>query len=111
MRQTVEIHAAIIIGHIDLASVNHRRIKLVEQKLDAPPCRLRVAGVVWRNPADLVETLGVCVDHARGEAAPKLKITLEIEAELPSGAPENVVRTVTENCRTLRFDSQGFEEA
>jgi hypothetical protein len=27
-----------------------------------------------------------------------------------SGAPENVVRTVTENCRTLRFSSQGFEE-
>ncbi len=27
-----------------------------------------------------------------------------------AGAPENVVRTVTENSRTLKFTSQGFEE-
>jgi hypothetical protein len=51
------------------------------------------------------------VQHLAGLLDAKMKITLEIEAELPSGAPENVVRTVTENCRTLKFDSQGFEEA
>jgi hypothetical protein len=34
----------------------------------------------------------------------------KIEAEIPSGAPENVVRTVTENSRTLRFGpGSGFE--
>jgi hypothetical protein len=37
-------------------------------------------------------------------------VTLEIQAEIPSGAPENVVRTVTENGRTLKFTTQGFEE-
>jgi len=26
------------------------------------------------------------------------------------GVPDNVVRTVSENCRTLNFISQGFEE-
>jgi hypothetical protein len=36
-------------------------------------------------------------------------VTLEIEAEIPSGAPDNVVRIVTENGRTLKFTSQGFE--
>jgi hypothetical protein len=36
-------------------------------------------------------------------------VTLEIEAEIPNGAPDNVVRTVTENGRTLKFKSQGFE--
>ena len=36
-------------------------------------------------------------------------MTLEIEAEIPNGAPDNVVRTVTENGRTLKFKSQGFE--
>ena len=51
------------------------------------------------------------VQHLAGLLDAKVKITLEIEAEMPSGAPENVVRTVTENCRTLKFDSQGFEEA
>jgi len=29
---------------------------------------------------------------------------------LPAGAPKNVVRTVTENGRTLKFNSQGFEK-
>jgi hypothetical protein len=39
-----------------------------------------------------------------------VKVTLEIQADIPSGAPDHVVRTVTENCRTLKFDSQGFEK-
>lgn len=37
-------------------------------------------------------------------------VTLEIEATLPNGTPDNVVRTVTENSRTLKFTSQGFEK-
>jgi hypothetical protein len=51
------------------------------------------------------------VQHLAGLLDANVKITLEIAADMPSGAPENVVRTVTENCRTLKFDSQGFEEA
>jgi hypothetical protein len=50
------------------------------------------------------------VQHLAGLLDAKVKITLEIQADMPSGAPENVVRTVTENCRTLKFDSQGFED-
>ena len=38
-------------------------------------------------------------------------LTLEIHAELASGVPEKVVRPVTENCRTLKFKDQGFEES
>ena len=34
--------------------------------------------------------------------------TLEIEAEVPAGAPDHVVWTVTENRRMLKFTSQGF---
>ena len=45
-----------------------------------------------------------------GLVGSKVKVTLEVEAELPDGAPEHVVRTVTENSRTLRFTSHGFEE-
>jgi hypothetical protein len=40
----------------------------------------------------------------------RVTVTLEIEAEMPNGAPEQVVRVVTENGRTLRFTSQGFEK-
>ena len=39
-----------------------------------------------------------------------VRVTLEIDARIPNGAPETVVRIVTENCRTLKFDSQGFEK-
>jgi hypothetical protein len=40
----------------------------------------------------------------------KVRVTLEIEAEVPDGAPDAVVRTVTENARTLKFTSHGFEK-
>ena len=39
-----------------------------------------------------------------------VKVTLEIEADIPAGAPDDVVRTVVESCRTVRFQSHGFEE-
>jgi hypothetical protein len=51
------------------------------------------------------------VQHLAGLLGAKVTITVEIEAEIPSGAPDNVGRTVTENCRTLKFDNQGFEES
>ena len=50
------------------------------------------------------------VSHLTGLVGSKVELTLEIEADIPDGAPEHVVRTVTENARTLRFRSQGFEE-
>ncbi len=50
------------------------------------------------------------VQHLASLVGANVQVTLEIHATLPDGAPENVVRTVTENCRTLKFTSQGFEE-
>jgi Protein of unknown function (DUF499) len=50
------------------------------------------------------------VSHLSGLMNSTVKVTLEIDAEIPSGAPDQVVRTVTENCRTLKFTSQGFEQ-
>jgi hypothetical protein len=49
------------------------------------------------------------VAHLAGLVGAKVTVTLEIQAEVPSGAPEHVVRTVTENSRTLKFTSHGFE--
>ena len=54
---------------------------------------------------------GSVVQHLAGLLDANVMITIEIEAEIPSGAPDNVVRTVTENCRTLKFESSGFEES
>ncbi|MHB1344134.1 MAG: Swt1 family HEPN domain-containing protein [Thermoleophilia bacterium] len=50
------------------------------------------------------------IAHLAGLVGAKVRVTLEVEAELPSGAPDHVVRTVTENSRTLKFTSQGFEK-
>ena len=49
------------------------------------------------------------IAHLTGLLGAKVKVTLEIEAEVPDGVPDTVVRTVTENGRTLKFTSQGFE--
>jgi predicted AAA+ superfamily ATPase len=50
------------------------------------------------------------VSHLAGLVGAKVKVTLEIEATIPDGASEQVVRTVTENGRTLKFGSSGFEK-
>ena len=49
------------------------------------------------------------IAHLAGLVGATVTVTLEIEAEVPAGAPDHVVRTVTENGRTLKFTSQGFE--
>ena len=50
------------------------------------------------------------ISHLSGLVGAEVKVTLEIEAKVPSGAPENVVRTVTENSQTLKFRNHGFEK-
>ena len=50
------------------------------------------------------------ISHLSGLVGARVTVTLEIDAEVPMGAPDQVVRTVTENSRTLKFKSQGFEK-
>ncbi|MBS1819352.1 MAG: DUF499 domain-containing protein [Acidobacteria bacterium] len=50
------------------------------------------------------------ISHLAGLVGANVKVTLEIDAQMPDGASEQVVRTVTENGRTLKFVSQGFEQ-
>jgi hypothetical protein len=50
------------------------------------------------------------VQHLGKLVRSKIELTLEIQADIPGGAPDHVVRTVTENCRTLKFKTYGFEE-
>ena len=50
------------------------------------------------------------VQHLSGLVKAEVEVTLEISAKIPDGAPDHVVRTVTENCNTLHFTSYGFEE-
>lgn len=50
------------------------------------------------------------IQHLTALNGAKVKITLEIEAEIPEGVPDDIARTVMENCRTLKFNSQSFEQ-
>ena len=59
-----------------------------------------------RNASQIADEV---VSHLSSLPRARVTVTLEIEAEIPEGAPENVVRTVTENSRTLKFVSHGFE--
>jgi len=50
------------------------------------------------------------IPHLSSLVGAEVRVTLEIEAQVPTGASDHVVRTVTGNSRTLRFSSQGFEK-
>ena len=58
-----------------------------------------------------VHYIGRVLDKLTSAPLPesKVTVTLEIQASFPEGLPDNVVRTVTENGRTLKFSSQGFD--
>lgn len=49
------------------------------------------------------------IAHLVGLVGADVTVTLEIEANVPGGVSESVVRIVTENGRSLKFTSQGFE--
>jgi hypothetical protein len=78
------------------------------------PIPKRFHGSVTLDPArvgrDASRIADEVIAHLTGLLGATVKVTLEIEAEIPSGAPDHVVRTVTENSRTLKFTSQGFEK-
>lgn len=78
-----------------------------------PPAPKRFHGSVPLDPTrvgrDASRIADEVIAHLAGLVGATVKVTLEIEAEIPSGAPEKVVRTVTENGRTLKFTNQGFE--
>ena len=78
------------------------------------PQPTRFHGTVTLDPAraglDASRIADEVISHLSGLVGAKVTVTLEIEAEVPLGAPDHVVRTVTENSRTLKFTSQGFEK-
>ncbi len=49
------------------------------------------------------------LSHLATVPGARLRISMEIEAEMPDGASEDVQRTVSENSNQLKFDSHGFE--
>jgi hypothetical protein len=61
---------------------------------------------VGRDAGKIAEEI---VQHLALQPGATVEVTLEIRAQIPEGAPDNIVRIVTENARTLKFTAQGFE--
>lgn len=49
------------------------------------------------------------LQHLTALPGSTVSITLEIQAEVSDGFPDETIRTVSENCRTLKFKNQSFE--
>ena len=62
---------------------------------------------VGRDASRIAEEV---IAHLNGLVGATVTVTIEIEADIPTGAPDHVVRTVTENSRALKFTSHGFEK-
>lgn len=74
----------------------------------------RFYGTVRLDPArlnrDAAQVSAEVVQHLTALLGSEVEVTLEIQASVPDGIPDNVVRTVSENCKTLKFENQGFEQ-
>ena len=77
-----------------------------------PPTLKRFHGAVTldatRVGRDASQIADEVIAHLAGDVGANVTVTLEIQAEIPNGAPDHVVRTVTENSRTRNFTNQGL---
>jgi hypothetical protein len=87
-----------------------------ELRIPVAPVRARPRrfhGTVQLDPArvgrDASRIADEVIAHLVGQVGAEVRVTLEIETRLPDGASDHLVRTVTENSRTLKFTSHGFE--
>ena len=75
----------------------------------------RFYGVIDIDPVRMSRDAGQVADevvkHFAGLAGTDVEVRIEITAESEEGFAEDVVRTVTENAKTLKFDQHGFEES
>jgi len=73
----------------------------------------RYFGTVTLEPTrvgrDASKIADAVITHLVGLLGSSVRITMEIEATIPEGVPEHVVRTVTENSREMKFQTHGFE--
>jgi hypothetical protein len=59
---------------------------------------------------DMQKYVEEIIQHLTSVDGAKVKISLEVEAESTDGFTQQTVRTISENCRTLRVRDSGFEE-
>ena len=79
----------------------------------APVIRRETGGPFQVDPiragAEAGKIVQEILTHLINLPGAQVQVTLEIDTRVPGGIPENVVRIVTENAKTLRFTNHGFE--
>ncbi|HEU5434045.1 MAG TPA: hypothetical protein VFU81_20415, partial [Thermomicrobiales bacterium] len=79
------------------------------------PVMRRFHGAVEINPQRPIPALTAAIEevvqHLTALPGATVRVTLEIEADAAVGVPDDIVRAVVENSRTLKFHSAEFEEA
>lgn len=80
----------------------------------APAARpKRFFGTLRLEPARVGRDAGRAAEevilHLTGLPGASPEIVLEIQIRVPGGIPDSVMRTIIENCRTLKFESFDFE--
>ena len=74
----------------------------------------RFHGTTALNPLRLSRDAGQIADeviqHLTKLPGASVEVTIEVQGQIPDGAPDDVVRTISENCRTLKFSNFDFEE-
>jgi muconolactone delta-isomerase len=82
------------------------------EKIAAAPRRFH--GTVELDPErvgrDASQIADEVISHLSSLVGAEVRVTLDIDAKIPSGASEQVVRTVTENSKSLKFQQHGFEK-
>ena len=81
---------------------------------DAPEIHRRFFGSVRLDSARAARDFGKVaeevLDHLTTLPKAKVTVTVDIQAEVPDGVEDRVRRIVSENCRTLKFESHDFEK-
>ena len=79
-------------------AATERIIKIVRDVLD-----------LMRRQRSLGQIAEALIAHLNRPDGSHVRITVEIEADSTEGFPDDLRRTVSENARTLKFESSEFE--
>ncbi|BAY95648.1 MULTISPECIES: Swt1 family HEPN domain-containing protein [unclassified Tolypothrix] len=99
-------NSAVIANNTETSSGNstttpQKQLRRFYGSIDLDPLRVtRDAGLVANE----------VLQHLASLVGADVQVTLEVQVQLPDGVPDHVIRTVSENCRTLKFKTHSFEE-
>jgi len=88
--------------------------KITVNGKNCPSLPKRFYGTIKLDAIRLRRDVGQIADevlqHLSSLVGAEVEINLELQINVPDGVPENVIRTVTENCRVLKFTNHEFEQ-